>query len=219
MHPMKIAHTAVFEHGAIQKVSELGRFTAMVMDLDPLNLIVEVGSFDGGTLWAWQQICPEVVGVDLPPPGLEDDVRLNSLGCPIICGDSHDEATRDRLIDTIQGRPVDMLFIDGDHSYHGVKADYELYSPLVRPGGLIGFHDICTHPDQPYIQVNRFWATLDLDAEAIIEESTTPSWGGIGVIRVPVNTEADERARKQRDASYQMAQQAAYGQPRQKATA
>jgi hypothetical protein len=34
---------------------------------------------------------------------------------------------------------LDLLFIDGDPSYEGVKADFVNYSQLVRPGGLIGF--------------------------------------------------------------------------------
>src|SRR6266550_614904 len=83
--------------------------------------IFEIGSFDGGTLWAWQQICPTVVGVDLPPPGHEATVRLNTLGCPIVLGDSHDPETVERLKAELNGLPgdgpVDMLFIDGDHTY------------------------------------------------------------------------------------------------------
>jgi len=217
MHPLAIARTAVADHGAIQKVGELSAFLALVMDLDPLELVVEVGSFDGGTLWAWQQICPEVVGVDLPPPGHEDTVRLNSLGCQIVCGDSHDPATLNRLEALIEGRSVDMLFIDGDHTYDGVKADYEMYAPLVRPGGLVGFHDICQHPSMPFVQVNRFWATLDGDLETFI--SFPPIWGGIGVIRVPDDPDAAAQRRAERDTAYQHAQSAAYGQPRQKATA
>jgi len=217
MHPLAIAHTAIKEHGAIQKEGELGPFLALVMDLDPLDLVVEVGSFDGGTLWAWQQICPDVVGVDLPPEGHEDTVRLNSLGCPIVCGDSHAQSTLERLQTVLDGRRPDMLFIDGDHTYDGVKADYEMYGPLVRPGGLIGFHDILQHPEMPFVQVNRFWATLDVDSEEFI--SGPYRWGGIGVIRVPVDTEAATRRRAERDIAYHHDQQAAYGQPRQKATA
>jgi predicted O-methyltransferase YrrM len=216
MHPLKVAEIAVRDHGAIQKPAELAGFLALVMDLDPLQVIVEVGSYDGGTLWAWQQICPTVVGVDLPPPGHEDAVRLNSLGCPIVCGDSHAQSTLQRLT-AVLDRPVDMLFIDGDHTYDGVKADYEMYGPLVRPGGLIGFHDILPHRPQPYIQVHRFWATLDGDLERFITAPDT--WGGIGAIRVPVDPAETARQRAQRDDSYQQAQMAAYGRPRQKATA
>jgi len=36
---------------------------------------------------------------------------------------------------------IDFLFIDGDHSYEGVKADYERHKVKVRPGGLIALHD------------------------------------------------------------------------------
>ena len=37
--------------------------------------------------------------------------------------------------------PIDILFIDGDHSYEGVKRDWELFSPFVRPFGQVVFHD------------------------------------------------------------------------------
>lgn len=39
------------------------------------------------------------------------------------------------------------LFVDGDHSYNGVKLDIQLYTPRVVPGGLIAFHDYSTYPD------------------------------------------------------------------------
>ena len=37
--------------------------------------------------------------------------------------------------------PFDLLFIDGDHSFQGVRHDLNAYSGLVRPGGYMGFHD------------------------------------------------------------------------------
>jgi predicted O-methyltransferase YrrM len=42
----------------------------------------------------------------------------------------------------LKDNKVDFLFIDADHSYEGVKKDFEMYSPLVRKGGIIAFHDI-----------------------------------------------------------------------------
>jgi len=42
----------------------------------------------------------------------------------------------------LRDNKVDFLFIDADHSYEGVKKDFEMYSPLVRKGGIIAFHDI-----------------------------------------------------------------------------
>jgi predicted O-methyltransferase YrrM len=36
---------------------------------------------------------------------------------------------------------IDLLFIDGDHSYNGVKKDWDLYSPLLKNGSIVVFHD------------------------------------------------------------------------------
>jgi predicted O-methyltransferase YrrM len=37
---------------------------------------------------------------------------------------------------------IDLLFIDGDHSYEGVLADWRTYSPALAPGATLVFHDI-----------------------------------------------------------------------------
>ena len=36
---------------------------------------------------------------------------------------------------------IDLLFIDGDHSYEGCKADWDLYIGMVKSGGCVVFHD------------------------------------------------------------------------------
>ena len=55
MHPLAIARAAVREHGAIQKEQELASFLALLADQPP-EVVVEIGSDAGGTLWAWQQV-------------------------------------------------------------------------------------------------------------------------------------------------------------------
>ena len=46
-----------------------------------------------------------------------------------------DEAARDWT------HPIDLIFIDGDHSYEGVKQDWDLFVKHVTPFGLVVFHD------------------------------------------------------------------------------
>lgn len=36
---------------------------------------------------------------------------------------------------------LDLLFIDGDHSYEGVKADWESYKTFLQVGSIVIFHD------------------------------------------------------------------------------
>jgi predicted O-methyltransferase YrrM len=44
------------------------------------------------------------------------------------------------LMQTLGGR-VDLVFIDGDHSYDGCRRDIEAYRPMLRPGGILSGHD------------------------------------------------------------------------------
>jgi predicted O-methyltransferase YrrM len=41
-------------------------------------------------------------------------------------------------------RPIDLLFIDGDHSVEGARLDWDTWSPWVVQGGLVALHDAST---------------------------------------------------------------------------
>ncbi len=41
----------------------------------------------------------------------------------------------------VEDESLDWVYIDGDHSYAGVKADYEAWFPKVRKGGIVSGHD------------------------------------------------------------------------------
>lgn len=42
---------------------------------------------------------------------------------------------------TWEGPPVDLVFVDGDHSPAACREDWELWHPHVRQGGAVAFHD------------------------------------------------------------------------------
>lgn len=46
------------------------------------------------------------------------------------------------------GQTFDLVFVDGDHSYESVRADIEFASKVIRPGGVIAFHDFRQFPGQ-----------------------------------------------------------------------
>jgi predicted O-methyltransferase YrrM len=46
-------------------------------------------------------------------------------------------------------RAVELVFIDADHTYEGLRGDWEAWSPLVAPGGVAALHDSRTTPERP----------------------------------------------------------------------
>jgi len=189
-------------YGAMQKRSELAPFLAVVLKRRP-RTVVEIGRGRGGTLWALCRAAADdatIVSVDLPGGpfgGMADTAdirdRLAAHAGPgqhlhLVQADSRAPETVERVRELAP--QVDLLFIDGDHTYEGVAADYELYAPLVRPGGLIAFHDILPHSAEVGCEVDRFWDELAGEKIAITspsEENARGQWGGIGILEAPAS--------------------------------
>lgn len=49
--------------------------------------------------------------------------------------------TTDEWAKKLAHKEFDFLFIDADHSYGGVLNDFKNWTPMVKVGGLVGFHD------------------------------------------------------------------------------
>lgn len=55
-----------------------------------------------------------------------------------------------------------FVFIDADHHYETTKLDFELYSKLLEPGGLIGFHDVDMNTVNRVIEeLDESWELVD----------------------------------------------------------
>lgn len=181
---------------AMQKVSELHSLYALLKGMD-LSVVVEIGSAHGGVFYGLCQVARSnatLVSIDLPGGkfGGEavpmDESILRAYGrkgqnIHLIRRDSHLKSTLDELKQVLKGRKIDFLLIDGDHTYEGAKQDYMTYSPLVRKGGAIALHDICTHPFVPECKVDKFWGEVKKGKKHIeMIDHDIQSWGGIGVV-------------------------------------
>lgn len=190
-----------------REITELLR----LLEETPPRVVLEIGTATGGTLYLFSRVAaPDALLVSL-------DLRHGPFGggypvwrkplyrsfatrrqrVELVGGDSHAPATLE-AIRRLGAEPIDLLFIDGDHTYAGVKADFEMYSPLVAPDGIIALHDIvpaandtdsCRGTDDPghsyrVGDVPQFWA--ELRARTPVREFVE-NWDqgsfGIGVIR------------------------------------
>jgi len=142
-----------------QRRAEIRALLDRLVERQPRR-ILEIGTCDGGSLFLFAQVAApdaHVISVDLPDgefgggyPSWKAPLyrRFAKPGqrLDLLRADSHDPATLERVRSLLGGDVLDFLFIDGDHSYEGVRQDFESYSTLVGEGGLIGFHDIAASP-------------------------------------------------------------------------
>lgn len=128
------------ESGASQDAFELSKLLEIVDRIKP-EKILEIGVHRGLSIKAWRQAWPDafVVGVD------SDFGPLEFTDFEQVLGDSHDPETKEKFSTVGQ---FDFIFIDGDHTLEGVRKDYEMYGSLVRPGGIMAFHDIMRSPER-----------------------------------------------------------------------
>jgi len=123
--------------------------------------IVEIGSFCGkstvvlalGTR-AGHQL--PIYAIDPHIGSVEQLSELNGRSSEEIFRQNLDRAGASRMVTPIVQRsdqvgrvwdkPIAFLWIDGDHSYEGAKADFDLFSPWVVDGGIIAFHDCDGEP-------------------------------------------------------------------------
>ena len=74
---------------------------------------------------------------------------------------------------------IDYLHIDGDHSYEGVKKDFELYSTIMSENGIITIHDTDQSYHDTFIvteNAKKDFATFDGPARFVKELENNDEW-------------------------------------------
>lgn len=66
----------------------------------------------------------------------------------------------EEALDAFPDGSIDLLHIDGFHTYEAVKQDYETWLPKVAKGGIILFHDVKVVNEEQNFGVKRFWEEL-----------------------------------------------------------
>jgi predicted O-methyltransferase YrrM len=75
--------------------------------------------------------------------------------------------------------PVDFLFIDGDHSYEGIKEDWLAWSDCVKPDGIVALHDSLNSnqcgseifTEETILKDNRFSFVESIDTLTIVRKN------------------------------------------------
>lgn len=177
----------------LQVEKELAALVRDVRKLNPLR-VLEIGTARGGTLFLWARLAQRnatIVSIDLPNgrfgggySSAKGTVFRRFAGknqkVHLLRQDSHAKETFEMANQRFGGQPIDFLFIDADHTYEGAKRDWEMYSSMVRPGGIIAFHDVAGNYDDT--QVKRLWDSIKPNFEHREYVANPGGQYGIGVL-------------------------------------
>lgn len=182
----------------LQKTAEILKLVEIIKHMKPMT-ICEIGAAGCGTTFLLAQAVAKeatIIALDLA----FDPARKAALetfafpGQRLLCleADSHRPETARLVAETLAGRSLDVLYIDGDHSYDGVKRDFELYRHLVSSNGMIVFHDIVSDYKARYGitttsdtgGVPKFWQEIKTSwkrVQEIVEDYEQDGYG-IGIL-------------------------------------
>jgi predicted O-methyltransferase YrrM len=113
-----------------------------------LNTILEIGTAGGGTMFLFSRIASHdatLISIDNNYGWRKTFIKsfaTKRQNIILVEMNSHQKQTKNKIKHILKDKKLDFLFIDGDHSYNGVKDDFSMYAGFVKHGGIIVLHDI-----------------------------------------------------------------------------
>jgi len=170
-----------------------------ILQKSKIRFMLEIGTAQGGTLFLFTQILsPDTTIISLDLPEGQFGGGYKSFKIPfymnfaeknqqihLLRSNSHLPSSLSKVKSILLRQKLDFLFIDGDHTYNGVKQDYLMYAPLVCKGGLVAFHDICKHPPSWGCEVDKFWNEIKTNhSHQEIIDNPHQNRAGIGILYI-----------------------------------
>jgi predicted O-methyltransferase YrrM len=159
---------ATSTEGLLDLIKELGDNSDKTM--------IEIGSFVGESTIMFAQSFKKVIAIDPFMEGYDekdptsylfefDNVYQTYLDRTTIYPNIQTIIeTSDNAVKELDGETYDFIYLDGLHTYEGVKTDIQNYLPLVKKGGIIGGHDYTnqiSHLVGVYQAVNEMFGQPD----------------------------------------------------------
>lgn len=179
------------EVGIQQNREELSKFIDVLLKHPDRNNCLEIGlGFFGSTHFLWKHLFNRVVTIEKNFERVREFGRnmkkfygewnLDNGSSQFFVGYSNDEKIIAQVYEQV--KPLDFLFIDGNHSYESVLCDFLLYYPLVKKKGIIAFHDTAMSEDNvgvpkliTEIQTGKFTNGTRVEIHDIVENR----WSGL----------------------------------------
>ena len=150
---------SITENFGIQQVKlEIHKFIDVLLKQKKLQNCLEIGlGFYGSTHFLWRLLFEKTITIENQKDRVfkfgenmnkfHNKFVFNDLKSRFIYDLSHDTSSVEKVDKLLNGEKLDLLFIDGDHTYKSVLCDWLLYKNFVAKGGIIAFHDCIANDD------------------------------------------------------------------------
>lgn len=172
-----------------QLTTEINDFTRLMKAIGA-KVALEIGTGQCGTAVTFSNAMGKdslVISVDLPEiqggpsPELVEKAKRMAVGqYELVRGTSGAHHTKQEVVDILDGRTVDVLFVDAEHTEGAALNDYLTYKDLCSPNAIIGFHDILVQELWPMWCKLRAKKPSDMTREFVYDYSHPGC--GIGVL-------------------------------------
>lgn len=131
----------------------------------PDTNILEIGSENGMSASIWRKYAPKSARLVCIEPNIDAAFQENLKGVNLLFNliwvkkGSHETHWSEIAKEFSFPEDIDLLFIDGDHSYNGVKTDLMRYTRFVRRECVVLLHDVAWEtnitPHEVHLDVRR----------------------------------------------------------------
>ena len=147
------------ENFGIQQVkTEIYKFIDVLLKKKKNKNCLEIGLGSyGSTHFLWRLMFEKTITIEYQKDRIfkftenmnkfHNKFVFNDLKSRFIFDLSHDTSSVEKVDKVLNGEKLDLLFIDGDHTYKSVLCDWLLYKNFVAKGGIIAFHDCVANDD------------------------------------------------------------------------
>lgn len=180
--------------GVHQNKKEIISFVELIKreNFEP-EVLIEIGTANGGNNLFLATCFPSVqvvIGIDLYVKNRKQiKFYLPNKAVHTISASSYSMVTIQKVKKIIGTYKKGIVFIDGDHWYEGVRADFEAYKDMFTSNTCIAFHDIVPDDFLRYGKetpmwvgdVPKFWKELKKQLNHTIEIIDRPDQNGLGI--------------------------------------
>jgi len=144
--------------------------------------VLEIGTHQGQSLRSWRTHLDPALLLGIQDTDETAPATAAELRADVFRGLSQSIEAYRWVRGMLGESKLDFLYIDGDHLFDPAYVDWQMYSPLVRSGGVVALDDAVIR-NNPTVEIYRLWPIVSegLQSKVIYH----PDGTGVGMVWMP----------------------------------